>query len=46
MGRSKNDYITMLNIKPSDVIESLRKKIKQLELEIQVLKNKLKENEK
>lgn len=38
MGRSKEDYTTMLNIKPSDIILQLRKKIILLEEEIKRLK--------
>lgn len=39
MGAYKNNYITITNIKPNDVIEGLRKKIKELEKEIKELKD-------
>ena len=38
MGASKEDYIHLIGIKPSDTIEILRKKIKELEKEIKELK--------
>jgi hypothetical protein len=41
MGRSKDLYIHLTNIKPQDIIIGLRKKIKLLEEEIK----KLKEND-
>ena len=39
MGQSKDRYIEQLNIKPSDIILQLRKKIKLLEEEIKKLKH-------
>ena len=39
MGASKEDYIHLIGIKPSDTIEILRKKIKELEKEIKELKD-------
>jgi len=39
MGQSKDKYIEQLNIKPSDIILQLRKKIKLLEEEIKKLKH-------
>jgi hypothetical protein len=39
MGRSKEQYIHLIGIKPSDTIFILRKKIKLLEEEIKRLKN-------